>query len=370
MVFSVVFILIILGGVAFVASTDNLSQFGRNPEGDRLRRIKNSPNFKDGRFVNPTGFKQAVEFSNMKEVIPRWFDKSGHREPESPLPIMRLDREDFKSSDASGLRITWLGHNTALVEIDGVKILTDPVWAERYSPSSLWGPKRFHPAPIAIDELPAIDAVVISHDHFDHLDKDAVIALNKTGTTFIVPLGVGAHLESWGVLPQDIAELDWWDECKLNDSITLGATPAVHFSGRRGLGKDNTLWSTWAIVGPKHRVFYGGDTGMMDDFTTIGQKYGPFDISLIPIGAYDLLWKEIHLNPEEAVEAHKMIRGGIMIPVHWGTFNLSLHDWYEPPDRLVKAAASTDIQVVIPQAGQSVTPDSIPEPAAWWRDSE
>lgn len=356
-----------VGGIIFVVSTDNLAQFGKAPNGERLKRIQASPNFKDGRFINPTGFRQSFEIAKMKTIIPQWFTGKEQREPESPLPIIPLNQDFFSDMSEQGLQLTWLGHNTALIEIDGLRILTDPVWAERYSPSSLWGPKRFHEPPIALADLPPIDAVIISHDHFDHLDKDAVIALNSGNTVFFAPLGVGAHLEGWGVAPVNVRELDWWEETTFKN-MTIAATPGVHFSGRRTPGSDNTLWATWSIIGPKHRVFYGGDTGMMDDFTAIGQKYGPYDISLIPIGAYDELWKEIHLNPEQGVRAHQMIGGGIMIPIHWGTFNLAFHDWFEPPERLVKAAAAAGIALVIPKAGQSVTPDSVPELVTWWRE--
>ncbi len=368
MIFAAAGVLVIIRVIAIVASTDNLSQFGQRPEGERLERIKTSPNYKNDSFVNPNGFEQSFEFDKMRKIIPHWVTGKENREPEESLPIEKLSTESFTTNDSTGLRVAWLGHNTAYIEIDGMTILADPVWAERYSPSSLWGPKRFHPVPIEIEDLPHIDAVIISHDHYDHLDKDAVIALNEKGTTFYAPLGVGAHLESWGVDITHIVELDWWDEVKLENGITLAATPAVHFSGRSMPGQNKTLWATWAIVGPKHRVYYGGDSGLMRKYYDIGEKYGPFDISFMPIGAYGDQWPEIHLTPEEAVEAHQRINGGVMIPIHWGTFNLAFHDWYEPPERLVKAVMPTEVQLLIPQAGQMISLDDIPPLETWWRE--
>jgi L-ascorbate metabolism protein UlaG (beta-lactamase superfamily) len=273
---------------------------------------------------------------------------------------------DRSTPPASGLRATWLGWSTVLVEIDGQRILTDPVWSERCSPSTLVGPKRFHAPPIALDALPHIDAVVISHDHYDHLDMPVARALSTRGTRFVVPLGIGAHLERWGVPPAQITELDW------NESVDVGAlhitaTPSRHYSGRNPRHANETLWASWVVKGPAHTIYFSGDTGYSDAFKRIGKEHGPFDLTLIKIGAYDVTWPTIHLNPEEAVQAHVDLGGAVMLPIHWATFNLGFHAWREPPDRAVAAARKAGITIIVPRPGESTEPALSPRIGAWWR---
>jgi len=280
--------------------------------------------------------------------------------------VVNLNPESFAVPPASGLRVTWLGHASAVVEIDGCVFLLDPVFSERASPLSFVGPRRFHPVPISISGLPAIDAVLISHDHFDHLDYDSITALIPKTGAFLVPLGVGAHLESWDVPLLKIIELDWWEEKELNTGLRLIACPARHFSGRRGLG-DPTLWVSWALVGPYHRVFFSGDTGIMSLFKEVGERFGPFDVTLIKIGAYGSTWHDVHLDPEEAVAVHRMVKGQLMIPVHWGTFNLSYHSWTEPADRLIVASEREKVPIAVPRPGQSLETTSPPTVEPWWQ---
>ncbi|MBU1149241.1 MBL fold metallo-hydrolase, partial [Patescibacteria group bacterium] len=258
-----------------------------------------------------------------------------------------------------------------LLELNGTRILTDPVWSQRTSPVSILGPKRFHPVPIALEDLPKIDIVIISHDHYDHLDMVAVQKLAKRGATFVTALGVGAHLESWDIDPKQIIELDWWDEFKLNDNFTVACCPSQHFSGRSWLGKRNqTLWSTWAIVGPKHRVFFCGDTGEIPEFETIGQKYGPFDLTLMKIGAYSEYWPDIHLTPEQTVNLHQKLQGKLLMPIHWGTFNLAFHSWNEPINRLMIESQKSNINLITPCPGQRINIDSLPRADRWWDKKE
>jgi L-ascorbate metabolism protein UlaG (beta-lactamase superfamily) len=209
---------------------------------------------------------------------------------------------DYSRPPASGLRATWIGWASVLVEIDGRTVLTDPVWSERCSPSTLVGPKRFHPPPIAIDELPPIDLVLISHDHYDHLDMPTVQTLAARGSHFAVPLGVGAHLEHWNIPASQIHELDWNETFRLHD-LTITATPARHYSGRNPMFGDETLWASWVAAGPRHKIFFSGDSGYSPSFAIIGAHHGPFDLALIKIGASDPTWSEVHMNPEEAVQA-------------------------------------------------------------------
>lgn len=308
------------------------------------------------------------DFFNMAS---RWMFGGQIREPKKEIPIAQLDKTSFGSEPPGGIRITWIGHSTLLIEIDGQRILTDPIWSKRCSPFKIIGPARFHPPPIPLSELPDLDAVLISHDHYDHLDKDSVCTLAQTGVPFYVPLGVGAYLERWGVDISKIVELDWWEKSIIKGSgIRFVATPARHFSGRRPLGMNKTLWASWVIAGPEHRVFFSGDSGPFPGFAEIGKELGPFDVTLIKIGAFDRTWPDIHLNPEQAVEAHLDLNGDLLIPIHWGTFNLALHDWFEPPVRLQKAAEAKSIKFAIPRPGQMVIPKNPPKVESWWEEND
>lgn len=335
--------------------------------GERLDRARRSPEWVDGRFENspPTSTVVSGSLSSMlrMQVCGKQVRYAPH-----PIPVEARKRVDYDTPAESGLRVTWMGHSSVLLEIDGLRVLTDPVWSERVSPSSLAGPKRFFKPPIAPDELPSIDAVVISHDHYDHLDMATVKALSARGALFLVPLGIGAHLEKWGIPGKQVRELDW-NEHVLLDRVTFTATPARHFSGRGVTNGNSTLWSSWVIAGPLHRVFFCGDSGFFGGFRDIGRDHGPFDLTLISSGAYSSAWPSIHMTPEEVVQAHVDVRGRLLLPIHWGTFNLAFHDWNEPAERAFLAAAERGVPIVVPRPGQMVEPsrvtDSPREP--WWR---
>src|SRR5687767_7248666 len=360
---------IIVAVVVLIASTGWLDALGAAPSGERLARIQRSPNYRDGAFQNPNATSLATTGSTW-DTIKRWLGGHEQRVPPGPLPIVSLTRASFAQPPASGLRATWLGHSTVLVEIDGARILFDPVWARRASPSSLIGPKRFHEPPLALHELPPLDAIVASHDHYDHLDRGVVRALARSPeqarARFIVPLGVGAHLERWGVAPARITELDWSESTALGP-LKLTATPARHFSGRSLSDRNHTLWASWSVAGPKHRVFHSGDTGPFPGFVDIGAPHGPFDLTLIKIGAYGETWPDIHLTPEQAVVAHAQLRGAALLPIHWGTFNLAFHAWDEPAERVVAAAGAGGARLVMPRPGESIEPASAPPVQPWWR---
>jgi L-ascorbate metabolism protein UlaG (beta-lactamase superfamily) len=285
---------------------------------------------------------------------------------ESPPSTSPVEPGRFASPPPSGLRVTWLGHSTMLLEVDGHRFLTDPVWSERAGPVGFVGPKRFFPPLLAIRDLPRLDAVVISHDHYDHLDYATVVALKDRDLTFVAPLGVGAHLERWGVPAAKIVELDWWDSRSFGD-LTLRAVPARHASGRVLLFDDGAkLWTGYAFLGARHRVYYSGDTGLFPDMRTIGERLGPFDLTMIEIGQYDRAWPDWHLGPEQALEAHRRVRGAVMLPVHWGLFALASHGWTEPIERALAAARDAGAVVISPRPGQSVEP-TVETPAEhWW----
>lgn len=336
---------------------------GKAPSGETIELLKKSPNYRDGRFVNGIAADEPPLFKALKE----WVKGGEHTVPEGPVPVVMRSREDLAALPQSGLRITWIGHSTALVEIDGVRLLLDPMWSKRSSPFVLLGPKRFYAPPVALADLPAIDAVLVSHDHYDHLDREAVVLLAKRGLRFVVPLGMGARLRGWDVPAAQIEELDWWDDTKVG-GVEVTVTPSRHFSGRSPVMADRnaTLWAGFAMVGTDHRVYYTGDTGMFPGFSEIGQRLGPFDATLVEIGAYHRLWADLHLGPEQAVEAVRDARGGLLIPVHWATFDLAMHSWVEPAERLIIAAAKRDVSLAIPRPGQSVEPSQPLPLVRWW----
>jgi L-ascorbate metabolism protein UlaG (beta-lactamase superfamily) len=267
---------------------------------------------------------------------------------------------------ARELNIVWYGHASTLIEIEGRRVLLDPVWSDRCSPSAAVGPRRLHEPPVRLDELPHLDAILISHDHYDHLDMDTVRELTaRQSAPFLVPLGVGAHLDRWGVPPERIIELDWSQTHRVAE-LEITCTAAQHFSGR-GLRRNGTLWSSWVVAGRHRRVYYTGDSGYFGGYAEIGTAHGPFDVTLMQIGAYDRAWPGIHMFPEEAVTAHLDLRGGLFLPVHWATFNLALHDWSEPVDRLWAEAKARDVRLAVPRPGERVVVDDPPPVDGWWQ---
>jgi L-ascorbate metabolism protein UlaG (beta-lactamase superfamily) len=289
------------------------------------------------------------------------------RTPPKPIPVVQVTKAELeKTAPSPALRAFWIGHAGVYVEIDGKRLLVDPVFAEYASPVSL-GPKRFHPTPIALANLPQIDAVLITHDHYDHLDMKTAQALAARGTAYVVPLGIGAHLERWGVPAAQIYELEWWQEAKLG-AVRIVSTPARHYSGRSLTDRHGTLWTSWSVLGEKHRFFVSGDTGYAPHFRQIGEKLGPFDLSFIKIGAYGpgQYWADIHMSAEDAVRGHLDVRAKRMFPVHWGTFNLAFHDWDEPIRRAVAAAKASGAEIVTPRVGQIVDADRPFASEPWW----
>jgi L-ascorbate metabolism protein UlaG (beta-lactamase superfamily) len=347
------------------ASTHWFATFGGKLEGDRLERARLSPQFDGTKFVNPIPTTMLVPGSTWEMIRHQFFGKE-ERVPRRPLPVVPRSGTDYGLPPPSGLRATWIGHASTLVEIDGHRLLTDPIFSERASPSTLVGPKRFHPPPIPLEALPPIEVVIVSHDHFDHLDMATVRALAARGTRFAVPLGIGAHLEAWSIPPSQITELDWGESFRLGN-LELVATPARHYSGRNPLRRDRTLWASWVVKGPRHRIFFSGDSGYFDGFKAIGAAHGPFDLTLIKIGACDRTWQDIHMSPEEAVRTHQDLGGRLLLPVHWGTFNLAFHAWNAPAEEAVAAAAARDVAIAVPRPGQWVEPSSPPPLEAWWR---
>ena len=343
-----------------------VSRTARSEDDRRPAREPAGAVFEDGKFKNLIpGEDPMARGSMLKTMREFMLDDTTVRVPTAPLPMVPRRGAELASAPEGGLRITWLGHSTMLIELDGARVLTDPIWGERASPVGFAGPKRFFAPPLPLDQLPPIDAVVISHDHYDHLDRETIKALKDKVGLFVVPLKVGEHLRDWGVADNKIRELDWWQETPVA-GLRLVCTPARHFSGRGLLGRDSTLWSSWALLGPAHRVYFSGDGGMSPSFAEIGERLGPFDVTMMEVGAYHPNWADIHSGPEQAVQAHLDLRGGIMMPIHWGTFNLAMHGWTEPAERLLVAAKQRSVQLAMPRPGESVVPSDVMAAERWW----
>jgi L-ascorbate metabolism protein UlaG (beta-lactamase superfamily) len=346
--------------------------FGADPSGERMERIRRSPHFADGVFVNPAGPGRAGHVSRT-EIARTMLRKAERvrRHPRGAVPVHQDTLADLARPPRSGLRLTWMGHSSVLAEIDGRRVLFDPVWGERCSPFGFIGPRRLHPVPAPLADLGPLDAVVISHDHYDHLDLPTIRQLVRGGAMFAIPLGVGAHLERWGVPAERMAELDWHESTSIA-GLTLTATPARHFCGRGLRNTQHTLWASWVVKGPEHRVYHSGDTGYFPGFAEIGAQHGPFDATMIQIGAYSDFWPDIHMTPEEGLRTHADLSGGTpsgtMLPIHWGTFNLAPHPWEEPAERTLAAAEAAGAKLAVPPPGRPFEPAGELPTLPWWRE--
>ena len=306
---------------------------------------------KGKKFLNPI----PTDMGGLNKLIPILKEYSSNKAetvPSKQLGPFKTDISIFNTPPASGLRITLIGHSSLLIEIDGKRILTDPVWSERVSFLSFIGPKRFFEAPLSLNELPPLDAVLLSHDHYDHLDKGTIKFFADKNIPFFCSIGVGDHLERWGILRNFITELDWGDSAMISSDCVLTSTPARHFSGRGITGRNETLWASFVIKTPQHNLFFGADSGWFPGFKDIGDTYGPFDLTMLEIGAYGKNWPDIHMGPDHASNAHLALKGKLMMPIHWGTFNLALHAWNEPIERLIGYAKQKNIKLFIPEPGK------------------
>jgi L-ascorbate metabolism protein UlaG (beta-lactamase superfamily) len=320
------------------------------------------------RYTNPVPTKVGG-LSTIFKVGPRFFLGGAARAPKHPLGPFHTDRRIYETVPASGLRITWMGHASSLVELDGVNILIDPVWDERAAPTRWAGPKRFFPPPLLLEELTRIDVVLISHDHYDHLGADTVQHLahmeSLNQTRWITSLGVGAILSKLGVAPSRLTELNWTEQVQVGP-LTITALPTRHFSGRSLLNRFETLWSSFALIGPKHRVYYGADSGEWHGFREIGETFGPFDLTMLEIGASDPLWEDIHMGPEGAIRSYRALGGqGLLMPIHWGLFDLALHPWQQPIETIV---AVEDLKLWSPTPGiPTEVVCGVEVRSNWWR---
>ncbi len=325
-----------------------------------------APRRPDGRFRNVVPRQGMGLRKTLCLMWTVWTRKPKTTVPSLPLPVRKLTAADIDAApDASLWR---LGHSTMLMKIDGGYWLTDPVFSERASPFQRIGPKRFHAPPIAIEDLPRLAGVILSHDHYDHLDYASIRKLMPKTDLFVTPLGVGDRLVKWGADPGRVRQLDWWQETQVGN-VRLAATPGRHFSGR-GLGDgDRALWVSWVIATDSLRIFFSGDTGYHADFKAIGERHGPFDVALIENGAYDRMWPEVHMQPEQTLQACQDVRARWLVPIHNGTFDLALHPWYEPFQRISALARAAGQPLATPMMGERL---SLAQPAPcgpWWEQA-
>ena len=351
---------------AVIAAAGCISMSRVDYEGERLMKMKQSKQYRDGKFSNiePT---KVVPGRSIFKILKEHLFGSEVRIPPEPPPVVPVKGNFFRDSGKQGLRITWLGHSSVIIEIDGRLILADPVFGEKVSPFPIVAPRRFHRSfPLRAEDLPEIDLVILSHDHYDHLDHGTVMAIHKKVRRFVTALGVGAYLEKWGIPREKITELDWWESVSPIDGFTVTAAPSRHFSGRSLFSRNDTLWASWVIAGPVHRVFFCGDSGYHPQFREIGERFGPFDVTMLETAQYGKYWPHIHMTPEQCVRAHRDLRGKVLLPIHWGTFRLSLHSWNEPIERLLKEAGIHGVQVATPRAGEFLVYGRPLPRDRWW----
>jgi L-ascorbate metabolism protein UlaG (beta-lactamase superfamily) len=329
--------------------------------------MKASPRWVEGAFRNVHPLLPGLR-ANVPMPLWEFFCPKEQRSPLAPLPTVD-PRTGWKRPPETGLRVTVLGHSTVLFEIDGARVLTDPVWSPRASPTRRAGPKRFQAMPVELAALPPLDVILLSHDHYDHLDYWVIRELAGSSVPFVSPLGVGAHLEAWGVAAGRITEVDWWDSVELpGRELRITATPAQHFSGRGPGTRNHTLWASYVLEGPEHRVFFGADTGLTREYEAIRKRFHPYDLVLLEIGAFHPAWGDIHLGPERALTALDFLGGGLLLPIHWGTFDLAPHRWDQPIETLVRLGAERGASLLVPRHGDPVEPAAVNGVETWWRD--
>jgi L-ascorbate metabolism protein UlaG (beta-lactamase superfamily) len=356
-------IFIAVAGLTIILINQSCSSAKYSTGDKQVNKIEQSAQYRDGKFRNYDDWEQP-SIGEFASTMWDFLFGGDQRTPNDSIPRQQVDLNHFYRKGNNQLNVTWLGHSSLMINIDGYKILTDPVFEKKVS---LVGPSRYNgDVPLNIYQITEVDVILISHNHYDHLNKFSIQSLNSKTKKFIVPLAVGAQLEEWGVSADKIVELDWWEELRVDENLTIIATPAQHFSGRGLTDRDETLWASFVIKGLFHKIFYSGDSGYFDGFKQIGEVYGPFDLTFIETGAYNEKWHFIHMFPEETVQAHIDLQGKILHPIHWATFNLSLHSWFEPMERLTDAADSLKVKTAIPVVGETTVFNEYIPSVKWW----
>lgn len=352
---------IVIIGILFL----NFSpQFGKGSTKDQRREYSKFGNFQNGKFINQHPSPMDVSYW---EIFKELTKKAPNRNPKKNVLVEKIDSTVIENHKKEVTYLTWFGHSAFLLEIDGKKILIDPMLGNVPAPHPLLGAKRYSKdLPIEIEKLPFIDAIILSHDHYDHLDYESIQKLKGKVGQYFTPLGVGNHLIEWGVSKEKISELNWWDSIEF-DSVKLICTPSRHFSGRGIFDRATTLWCSWVITGKKENIYFSGDSGYDTHFKEIGEKYGPFDISLMECGQYNEDWKLLHMMPEESVQASIDLKSKLILPIHWGGFTLAFHDWTDPVERILNKAYELNMLVTTPKIGEQVIVGDINFPTEkWW----
>ncbi|WP_239985758.1 MBL fold metallo-hydrolase [Arenibacter hampyeongensis] len=359
--------MVIVIGVLFLYLSP---EFGGTPTMEQKKIYIKSPNYKDGKFVNREHVKLDMSMRDMGKSLAGYFGSSPLTKPKMNIPVDNLDSLDIvKFKDST--RLIWFGHSAFLLQTNNKTILIDPMFGKVPAPHPMLGSNRFsRELPIAVEKLPVIDAVIISHDHYDHLDYGTIQKLKEKVNMFYTPLGVGVHLQKWGVEKGRIVELDWWQEVN-HEGLVFRCTPAQHFSGRGLSDRANTLWSSWIVQSETDNIFFSGDSGYGPHFKEIGDKFGPFDLAMIECGQYNEMWPDIHMFPEETAQAGLDVRAKQIMPIHWGAFKLAMHPWTEPVERLSKKAKELNLDLITPRIGEPINIDKLNvRTSEWWKKSE
>lgn len=349
LIFAGIFLVLAIGITLFL---NFYPAFGGTHSEAKKTIFEQSGHYKDGVFVNQITTKMDMNFSKIRSILKDYAKGIPNQRPENPLPVLKVDSLTIASKSDSLGRITWFGHSAFLLELNGQNILLDPMFGIAAAPHPWLGPNRFSDGlPIEIEKLPKIDAVIFSHDHYDHLDYGTIIKLKSKVDKFYTPLGVGSHLTAWGVEEDKIHELNWWDEI-IHDDLLFAFVPARHFSGRGIFDRSTTMWGSWVIEFKNQKIYFSGDSGYGPHFKEIGEKYGPFDFAMLECGQYDKRWESIHLLPEQTAQAAIDLDTKLMMPIHWGSFVLALHSWKDPVERLAKKAKELNVNVITPKIGE------------------
>lgn len=344
-----------LGSGVVVGSFMQFSpQFGAPPTDEQMIEYDRTGHHRDGVFLNAKPINMEVNCHSIGEMLKEMTEPDPNLAPPRDVDVLPLEPSTIGSLPKGQTRVTWLGHSTFIVEIEGLVLLLDPVFGDYPAPVPIPGRRRYSAKmPIELGDIPRVDAVIISHDHYDHLEYEAMAELRGVARAFMVPLGVGNHLRRWNVDPEKIRELDWWQEAEL-DGLRFAFTPSRHMSGRGFTDQSATLWGSWALLGTTHRMYFSGDGGYGPHFAEIGARYGPFDFGLMECGQYNDLWRGVHMTPEETVDAGMDVRAAQILPIHWGAFSLASHAWTDPIERVTKAAAEAGLPIATPRIGQSL----------------
>ncbi|MCC6839653.1 MAG: MBL fold metallo-hydrolase [Flavobacteriales bacterium] len=355
-------VLLVLALLAYFATA---SRIGSGPTGERLKRVQASPHYKEGKFQNQLETNMDLPPGKMLGVMWQFIMGGEGREPKDTLPTVDLDLAAWQAVPDSSFAVAWFGHSSLLIKMGGTTLLVDPIFGERASTFSFAGPRRFnYRQHMQVERLPPIDVVLLSHDHYDHLDHETIVQLREK--RFIAPLGVGAHLERWGIPAAAITEKDWWESTQAGN-VKLTLAPARHFSGRGLNNRSSTLWGSWVMESGSKKIYFGADSGYSPTFKEVGDRFGPFDLALLECGAYNELWPDIHMFPEQTAQAAVDLQARVLMPVHWGKFSLAMHPWQEPVERLSLQARLLGVQLLTPRIGAMVTNADAESSVQWWK---